>query len=470
MKCIKCGCELESDSNFCENCGAKVEVVEESQKQELENEETNNDSIINKEIDVSDYKPDDLDDLIPKKNYTLLIVFIVLIILLGIGVFAYFDLTREEKEEVKELNYQTIINEYGKEIENVASDYLLDNDAINDFSEIESKVKYTRHKVSCDKVYINIDGTVYLSDCSVDGKKVNEVYGYKKNITSKDAENDCKISYNRYREELEFYVEGEKISVYPCESGNCSLHETDNFVYNSCLDKIAVIDDGEDILLYYYKEAQSLLDPLSLITMVKDNDSAKGFIAKNKDGKYGYSTIKGIEKIDFKYDVLGLISDDKLYSRGIDYKNKKLRACKSDKCGIIDFEDKKIVDFKYEDIYLGYKNNYVAKKDNQYYLIDKEGKKKLDKGYDMIFAFEDILVVSKDSKLSIVDYKGKKIIDDEIELKIDYKVEPLTNGVFGYNAYKEDDSIIIEVNDIETDGYTTKTYIYNIKDKKLEEK
>lgn len=459
MKCIKCGCELESDSKFCENCGTKVEQKEIDKTEDIN---TN-------QIDVSDYKPDDLDDLIPKKNYTLLFVVIIVFILLGIGTYIYFDLTKENKEEKENLNYQDIINEYAKEIEEVASDYLLDNDVINDFSDIEDKIKYTKHKVYCDKVYINIDSTVFLSDCSVDGKKVEETYGYKKNITIKDDER-CRINYNKTREELEFYVDGEKISVYGCESGSCRLHKTDNFEYNSCLDKIAVIEDGDDLLLYYYKEAQSLLDTLSLITMVKDGDSIKGFIAKNTDGKYGYSTIKGIEKIKFKYDMLGLISDDKLYSRGIDYKNKKLRACKDDKCGIIDFEDKKIVDLKYSDIYLGYKDNYVAKIDDKYYLIDKDGKKKLNKGYDMIFAFENILVVSKDKKISIVDYGGKEIINDTIKLNIDYKIEPLNNGVFGYDAYKEDNNIIINVNDSEDNGYTTKTYIYNIKDKKLEEK
>lgn len=463
MKCIKCGSELPNDSNFCENCGTKVEQAEK------EIVEENKVSFNTDEIDVSDYKPDDLDDLIPKKNHTFLILFIVILILVAALAFLYFDLTKNEETKKEELNYQKIISEYGKEVEEVASDYLLENDVINDFSEISDKVDYKEHKVVCDKVYINIDGTVYLSECSVNGKEVEEVYGYKKNITSKDNENSCRVYYNKNKDELEFYVDGEVISAYGCKNDNCLLHKTDNFEYNSCLDKIAVIEDGEELIIYYYKEAQALKDKLSLITEVKDKDDAKGFIAKDNEDKYGYITVKGIEKVAFKYDTLGLISDDKLYKRGINYSTKKIRACKDDKCGVIDFDDKKIVDLKYDDIYLGH-DNFVAKIGEKYYLIDKNGKKILDKGYNMIFAFKDILVVSNDNKLSIVDYKGKEVISDTIKLNIDYKTEPLPGGVFGYNAYKEDDSIIIEVNDSEENGYTTKTYIYNTSDKTLKEK
>ena len=51
MKCKNCGQELASDSNFCDKCGAKVEI-DEAQP-----------------IDVSDLGPDNIDDLMPKTSY-----------------------------------------------------------------------------------------------------------------------------------------------------------------------------------------------------------------------------------------------------------------------------------------------------------------------------------------------------------------------------------------------------------------
>lgn len=86
MYCRNCGEKMAEDSNFCEKCGTKFEKTEDKDKSaeielknnidnksELDKEVKNINENIKTDIDVSDLKPDDLDELMPKKNYALVI-------------------------------------------------------------------------------------------------------------------------------------------------------------------------------------------------------------------------------------------------------------------------------------------------------------------------------------------------------------------------------------------------------------
>lgn len=481
MYCKKCGVKLSEDSNFCEKCGTPIakEEKEEIEKniiletvnktEELIKEDTEKEKrrILLDEA-VADLGPDDLDELIPKRKISFVVIIFVITIIVGLLVFLYFNLiTPDSKKKSKGKDNQEIINEYAKSIETVASDYLLEHELIDDYKEIESLVKYDKHDVVCNNIHINIDGTVYLSECSIDGKNVKEVYGKRKNILTK--EDACYIENNEESDELEFHLDGEVVSVYECDSKDCGLYEVNDFKYNSCLDQIAVIHDGDSIYLYNYYGGQEIIDALSLLVPVKNNGKYIGFIVQDEESElYGYVDLRGTVKLPIEYDSLGLISNNILYDRGINMSSDKIIAAKDDKYGVISFSTgKEIIDFKYDNIYLGTDDNYVIKEGKLYYLIDSKEEKILDKGYDMIFAFEDILVVSEDEVLKIVDYKGKNIISDEIELYIDYKETP-TSGIFGYRAFKENNNIIIEVNDSTYSGYETITYKYDIESKKLE--
>ena len=471
MYCINCGEKLSDDSKFCEKCGTPVEEevedkVEKKEKPKLTQEIK---KLSDLDIAVADLKPDDFDELLPKsKNPRILIVIIVLIILAVLGYF-YFGYDNDgKKTKPVETNYQTIIDEYGASIEKVAKEYLSDHELINDFSEIKDLVKYDKHNVSCDNVFVNIDGTVYLSDCSVDGKKVSEIYGKRKNILTKDQDEVCKATYNSEEGKLEFYVDNELISVYECEHGKCGLYTENEFKYNSCMDMIAVIEDGKYKLLYSYQSGQKILDELDEIAPVIDNDKYIGFIVKDSQTqKYGYVSTRGIIKLELNYDSLGLISDGVSYDRGIDIVNDKIIARKDGKSGVISLSTGNIIiPFEYDAVYLGEKNNYVIKTGKEYHLINSSGEKILSDYYDMIFAYDEFLIVNDSGKIKIIDYEENKIVDDELDVYVDYKDEPI-GGIFGYNATKENDKILIEINKSSSTGYETEKYYYDIKGKKI---
>ena len=449
MRCNKFGHDLEDDSVFCENCGSKV----------------NGASISG--IDLTDLAPDSLDDLMPKKKHYFVICFVIFLVLV-VCIFVCFSLMHKTtKKEKTKIDYQTIIDEYGKAVEKSASDYLLEHELIDSFDDIASSVKYDKHKVNCDDIIINIDGTVYLADCSIDGNKVEETYGRRKKISTKDDE--CNIIHNNDENQLEFYVDSELVSIYECEHDKCDLEEQTN--YNSCGDKIAVIEDGDDKILYNYQAVQNLLDPFSEVVAVKDQDKVLGFIFKDaKTEKYGYTDTRGTIKLEAKYDHLGLIDNGKLYRRSFDLDKSKITASLDNKYGVIDLNTgKELMPFKYDNIYLGSNDSYVVKEGNIYYLVNSDQTRIFDKGYSMIFAFDKILVVNENQKLKIIDLQGNKLIDKELNTYIDYKDEPVS-GIFGYNVTKVDEGLLIEINKANDDGYDTESYIYNIESKSLEAK
>lgn len=485
MYCKKCGSKISKDSNFCDKCGTKVEVEEMEElvdelledtmidikpsmkkiKEKIKEDKEN--KVIN--VDLSDYKPDESDIVIPKKNpLKVIMVIVLLFMIITIGLI-FINKNKDKKEEQKELDYQEIIDEYGKTIEDVATNYLLEHEIINEYNEIAGFVKYDKHNVTCENTYINIDGTVYLSKCSIDGISVDEEYGKKKNIITKGSD-ACRIDYNATKNQIEFYTENTLVSVYECNNYKCDQYKTENFEYNSCLDSIAVIEDGSYKYLYNYKAGQEVIDKLDEIIAVKKDNKYIGFIVKNSStGKYGYVDTRGIIKLEMKYDSLGLISNGIIYDRGFDLTNDKIVASIDGKYGVIKFSTgETIINFEYDNIYLGANNYYVIKDRKQYYLIDNNGNKIIDKSYDMIFAFDDLLVISEDGALKITDYKGNKIIDDEFATKVDYKEEAL-NGIFGYNALKDGNNIIIEINSPSDNGYITTKYKYDIQNKKISE-
>lgn len=455
-----------------EKVDSNEEIIEEDEElEENNNEESDDDEckkiagshtmlLSNLDDAVADLKPDDFDELMPKSSNRRIIAIISLLLItaIGIGIYFFIITPREEKDKTNKTNYQAIINEYGKSIEKVAKEYLNDHEIISDYSEIKSLVKYKNHNVSCKNIYVNIDGTVYLSECTVDGVKVEEGYGKKKNILTKTGEDACSIKYNSTKGELEFYTEDKLVSVYGCKSGDCALYENNGFKYNSCLDSIAIIRDGKKIYLYSYEAGQELFDAFSEIIPITLKNKNQTLIVKDyATEKYGYITLKGTPILNTEYDELGIIKNGVLLSQGIDLDNDIIVAAKNNKYGVINLSTgNKLINFFYNDIYLAPSNNYVVKYGVKYYLVDSKDEKVLSNAYQMIFPFKDVIVVNDNNKLRFIDYNEKNIIEDTIDVTGDYNVRNDNNN---YNVSENNGEIVIEVNNLE--------YIYNIEKKEL---
>ena len=414
---------------------------------------------------VADLKPDDFDELMPKSSNARIIAIITLLLItaIGIGIYFFIITPKEEKEKPNKTNYQVIINEYGKSIEKVAKDYLLEHEIINDYSEIKSLVKYNNHKVSCQNIYVNIDGTVYLSECTVDGVKVSEGYGKKKNILTKTGEDACNVKYNSTKKQLEFYTEDKLTSVYECDSSDCGLYEQEDFKYNSCLDSIALIKDGKKIYLYSYEAGQKLFDAFSEIIPINLKNMNQTLIVKDYfTEKYGYITLKGTQILKTEYDALGIVKDGKLLPQSVDLDNDIIIAAKNNKYGVINLSTgKQVINYFYKDMYLAPNNNYVGKYGSKYYLVDSKDEKVLNESYEMIFAFDKVIVVKDNNKLRFIDYNEKNIIEDTIDVSGNYDIRKENND---YNVYEKDNMIMIDI-------YETRnniiSYTYNQDKKEL---
>ena len=76
---------------------------------------------------------------------------------------------------------------------------------------------------------------------------------------------------------------------------------------------------------------------------------------------------------------------------------------KDDRYGLYNIKDNKvIVDFDYEELTYD-KNNYIAKKNNKYGIIDRNQKKIVDFDYDNIFSYDNSLLLVKDNKIILMD-------------------------------------------------------------------
>ena len=135
-----------------------------------------------------------------KKAFTLIELIAVLVILAILALIVTPIVLNIVKNAKKSADKRSV-DGYGKSIENAIADYFMDNSKKpNDISDLN--INYSGNKVDCGIFIINNDTSIYLSECSVNGKNVideNSSDGYYHYGKIKNSIEDDDIVYKAYK-------------------------------------------------------------------------------------------------------------------------------------------------------------------------------------------------------------------------------------------------------------------------------
>ena len=135
-----------------------------------------------------------------KKAFTLIELIAVLVILAILALIVTPIVLNIVKNTKKSADKRSI-DAYGKSIENAIADYFMDNSKKpNDISDLN--INYSGNKVDCGIFIINNDTSIYLSECSVNGKNVideNSSDGYYHYGKIKNSIEDDDTVYKAYK-------------------------------------------------------------------------------------------------------------------------------------------------------------------------------------------------------------------------------------------------------------------------------
>lgn len=114
-----------------------------------------------------------------KKGFTLIELLAVIVILAIISLIAVpivINIINDAKIESQKRS----IDLYAKAVENAVVDYQIKNNNLKDnitLSDLDSYIKYNGEKITCNKFALIDNKNVYLSDCYINGTKVDYSYG-----------------------------------------------------------------------------------------------------------------------------------------------------------------------------------------------------------------------------------------------------------------------------------------------------
>ena len=257
------------------------------------------------------------------------------------------------------------------------------------------------------------------------------------NIMNREDNNQKKVivAKDNYRYEdgvLYFVVNNKDIGSYECKNKDEKLcyvaYEVNDDDYDVTYkredklrskiikNKYAFVFDNKEksddkIILYNIKSSKDV----GIFTNIKTYDKLDNIVfAKNNDDKYGvidFSDGTNKIKIDFDYDHLGIITEDKNINEEI------IVASKNAEYSLLDYDGKAVSKTLSSQI-RNYNNMYIKTMDatKVYELYDYEGKK-IAENYKYIDLLDEYyLAVDKENKLKIFDYENNKYIEDGIEL------------------------------------------------------
>lgn len=329
MKCSRCGKEIDELEIFCDECkkelrksSSKSDVKElekliENQKKltDLENtkELGNLDKLTSEEISkeesvkeskkdvvkyISRLDSDFIDIEIKEKRNKKIIIIVsiilsVLILILGLLIF-FLGKDKKVEENKVVIDYEKVIKTYGDKITKIVNDYENTNEEIPTWEYILENLDYKRYEVECNIHNIYSDGSIYLSGCKVDDKKIKYTYGKEKkeikegkNISIYKEDSDGYLTYSNLESKTSQHV-----GTITCKTEECS--------YISAYNNYVLIKENDEYYLYDYMNDSAIFGPLNYeYDLLVNGIDLYGIIYKegNSNNIYNVKTNKVLENI-----------------------------------------------------------------------------------------------------------------------------------------------------------------------------
>ena len=339
MKCKNCGKEIEENKIFCDDCEkimkensskAKVKeleelivnqknlndlentkelndlsdlVEEELEQQELESEEIVENHEIEESVDLKtreEFRKEKLEETSiqekdkreknKKSRKTLIIIISVIAVVLIIALIMYlllFNSDSKEKDEVV-IDYEKVINDYGKSTESIIKNYIKENKEVPTWQQVSELITYKEYEVDCITHNIYSDGSIYLNECKVDGKKTKYTYGEEKEEVKEGKKVEIyKINYDSHYYYSNINENGASlVGTITCKTKDCK--------YVVAYDKYVLIKENEEYYLYNYENDFMEFGPFNL----NDEYSYSSNLLEHNNTLYGvYYTENGKNNI-----------------------------------------------------------------------------------------------------------------------------------------------------------------------------
>lgn len=489
MRCKSCGKEIAKYEIFCEDCKERMKTT--SSREELkelerliEENKNNEDLQMTKElpsieniesvieektsVDVSElYNTENTNELETReernqdkkiseqKKILIIIVSIIAFLVIVILVIVIMNINSKKKKDIVEIDYNSVINEYGKEVISAVKEYNKKQNKIPKWDDIKDNIKYTKYLVACSTHDIYEDMTVYLANCKVNEEKTSYTYGKEQKEEDKE-----KIQLTIYKNDNAFNTEdGEKIGTITCSS-------SDDCKQYKIFDDYIITNEKDENYIYNYKTDTLVFGPFKLEETMNDGNKLYGLLVNTDNTSKIYSLVSN----KLLKEVSGTLETEKVNENSVLYKYGYALFALENKYNFVNLrtgnvsysidgtsieilnETSNLLYFIYTDLDNKYKvinsngknlfdesygtfkienDNFVFLDTDKFAIYDKNlNLKSSSKSYDKVLQITDTYIVVLNKKnLEVIDREGKSIVKFSDEFKSDYELDIKNSGI-----------------------------------------
>ena len=480
--------EVVLEENSDEEIEEDVEVSDENkdleETKEIDNQEEideDNDIVDTKEVvniedvekeieeekkEESIIKDDSLDDSFVQKNSNtkkiISIVLIIIILMLFIILICFLNKERKDKENSKKPNKditdivlteeekQEMINSYGRALESVILIHYQKSQVILSFDDADNYVEL-EDDVVCGIHEVYEDGTVYLDNCSVNGKNTEYSYGVKQEPKEPfDSTTMIKVYVNKLTNERSLSVFDNMENVVEYTVHRDEKIENPVLLENS--DYVFYFDSEYNVKMKNFKTDKYALEGIKYSNLmpfrIEDKYYDTRYIGVFNGKKWGIYNLESSKAVvghvyDYIFTLSTGISGPRIAVNTL--KDTYIAVNKNDKYGVIDYTSgTEIIPIEHNT--LTRSGNYLWATHNnetEGFIYDFSGNSYLTSGYDKIYgiAAGTYVLVEQKGNLKLIQLDGKVLHNygkNENLGRLNFALEYGNGALFQF--YKEDPS------------------------------